>query len=213
MSKAPTTVIFDVGGVVLDWRPRAAFAQVLDDEAIGAYFAEIDFAGWNLEQDGGRSWAAAEAQLASDFPHYAHLATTYRQNFHRTIESEINGTAEVLVDLSAVGVRLLALTNFSDELFAVTYPRFPVLQLFDGIVVSGTEGLVKPDPEIFRLLLRRYRVEPGDAVFVDDTEANVDAAEELGLRGVHFTDAHQLRRSLRELGLPLGSTATPPPGG
>jgi 2-haloacid dehalogenase len=203
----PTTVIFDLGGVVLDWRPRAAFADVLDEAAIDKFFADIDFPSWNRRQDGGRSWAEAEAQIVRDYPAYAHLAPTYRENYHRVVDVEIAGTADLLADLAGAGMRLLALTNWSAETFEATYERFPVLRRFEGIVVSGAERLLKPDPEIFRLLLRRYSVDPLEAVFVDDTPVNVEAAQALGMRGVRFTDAALLRRSLQGFGIGL-----PPPG-
>jgi 2-haloacid dehalogenase len=212
---APTTVIFDLGGVVLNWRPRAAFTDVLDEAAIEKFFADIDFPSWNRQQDGGRSWAEAEAQVARDFPAYTHLAPLYRERYERVVDVEIAGTADLLADLGAAGVRLLALTNWSAETFWPTYDRFPVLRRFEGIVVSGAERLLKPDPEIFGVLLRRYSVDPAEAVFVDDVPENVAAAQGLGIRSVRFTDAAALRDSLRRLGLalPAGREGLRPAGG
>lgn len=196
-------MIFDLGGVVLEWRPRAAFADLLDDDGIDRFFDDIDFAAWNRQQDGGRDWTVAEAEIARDFPHYAYLAPVYRRNYHRVVDTEIPGTAELLADLAEAGVRLLALTNWSAELFEVSYQRFPVLGRFEGIVVSGVERMLKPDREIYQVLLSRYDVDPSRAAFVDDVAANVAAAQALGLRGVQFTDAAALRGALCGFGLVL----------
>jgi 2-haloacid dehalogenase len=204
LSVAPTTAIFDLGGVVVNWQPQAAFAEVLGPAEIEQFFADIDFPAWNRLQDGGRSWDEAEAELIRDFPRYAHLAPIYRRRYHVVVNSEIPGTAELLGDLADLGVRLLALTNWSAELFDLTFPRFPVLGRFEGIVVSGTERMLKPDPEIFRVLLDRYAVDPREAVFIDDTAANVAAAQALGIRALRFTDAVRLRGQLRTVGLAVG---------
>ncbi len=198
-----TTAIFDLGGVVLEWNPRAAFADLLEDHEIERFLTDIDFLTWNSRQDAGRSWDDAEAQVAREHPGYAHLAGAYRDNFHLVVDREIPGTAAILRELAAGGTRLLSITNWSAELFDQSYPRFEVLSLFEGILVSGAERLVKPDPAIFQLLFSRYGVEPAECVFVDDTAHNVAAARELGLRAIHFTDAERLRADLAAAGLPL----------
>jgi 2-haloacid dehalogenase len=204
---AVTTAIFDLGGVVVEWNPRAAYAGLLEDEEIEAFLKDTDFLTWNSIQDAGRGWDEAEAQLALDYPAYAHLARVYRDNFHLVVDREVPGTAEILRELAAGGVRLLSITNFSAELFDQSYPRFEVLSLFQGIVVSGAERVVKPDPAIFRLLCTRYGVDPDESVFIDDTAHNVAAARQLGMRAVHFTGAEQLRVELAALGLPVSTGA------
>lgn len=198
-----TTAIFDLGGVVLEWNPRAAFADLLEDHEIEQFLTDIDFLTWNSMQDAGRSWDEAEEQVARDHPGYAHLAGAYRDNFHLVVDREVPGTAAVLRELAAGGTRLLSITNWSAELFDQSYARFEILSLFEGIVVSGAERVVKPDQAIFRLLFRRYGVEPAECVFVDDTARNVAAARELGLRAIQFIDAEQLRADLAALGLPV----------
>ena len=198
-----TTVVFDLGGVVLRWDPRAAYAGAAGPDEIERFMAEVDWPGWNRSLDAGRPLAAAEAELAGRFPQWAHLVPLYREQNHRTIPGEIEGTAAVLDRLQAAGIRLLALTNWSVETFLPIRERFGVLDVFDGIVMSGAEGVTKPDPAIFALLCQRYRVAPGEAVFVDDSPANVSAAQRFGLRAVLFRDADRLRADLGELGLPM----------
>jgi 2-haloacid dehalogenase len=202
---AVTTAIFDLGGVVVQWNPRAAYAGLLDDDEIERFLTDTDFLTWNSLQDAGRGWDEAEAQLAREFPAYAHLARAYRDNFHLVVDREVPGTAAILRELAAGGVRLLSLTNFSAELFDQSYARFEILTIFEGIVVSGTERVVKPDPAIFRLLCTRYGVDPGESVFIDDTAHNVAAARQLGMRAMHFTGAERLRVELAALGLPVAT--------
>lgn len=200
---ALTTAIFDLGGVVLRWDPRAAYADAAAPEEIERFMADVDWPEWNRSLDAGRPLAVAEAELAGRFPQWAHLVPLYREQNHRTIPGEIEGTAAVLDRLHAVGIRLLALTNWSVETFLPTRERFGVLDVFDGIVMSGAEGVTKPDPAIFALLCDRYRVAPGEAVFVDDSPTNVAAAQRFGLQAVLFRDADRLRADLGELGLPI----------
>ncbi|MGI8870581.1 MAG: HAD family hydrolase [Mycobacteriales bacterium] len=195
------TLIFDLGGVVLRWDPYAAFAGVAPRDEVDRFFTDVNWRDWNLQQDAGRSWDEAEALLAAEHPRWAHLAGTYRANYDLVIPGEIDGTGPLLAELAASGVRLLALTNWSGDLFRRTRPRFPVLQHFEGIVVSGDERLVKPDPVIFRLLCARYAVDPAEAIFVDDTEKNVIGAREFGLHAIHFTGASALRDELSRLGV------------
>jgi 2-haloacid dehalogenase len=198
-----TTVVFDLGGVLIDWDPRYLYRRLLDsDEEIDAFLDEVGFADWNHEVDAGRhSWAEAVEALSTRHPHHRGLIEAYPQRFTETIPGPIHGTVEVLVELHATGTSLLALTNWSAELFTVARERFEFLQLFDGIVVSGEERVAKPDPRIFRLLVDRYGLEPARTLFVDDRQDNVVAAEAVGLRGALFTGPDDLRRALSRLGL------------
>ena len=199
---AISTAVFDLGNVVVQWHPREAFAGLLGDAEIDAFFAEIDFANWNRLQDAGvRSWDEAEAQLVRDHPQHALLAPVYRANYDRVVRTEVAGTGALLRQLQAGGVRLLAITNWSSELFVRTRRTFEIFSIFEGIVVSGVERLLKPDPAIYKLLFTRYGIDPAEAVFIDDTVANVIAAQKLGMRGVHFTDAQTLRDTLTAFGL------------
>jgi 2-haloacid dehalogenase len=196
-----TTAVFDIGGVILRWDPRAAYAPAAGPDEIERFMSEVDWPSWNRSLDAGRPVAEGEAELAQRFPHWAHLAPVYRENNQLAITGEVEGTAAVLDELRRAGVRLLALTNWSPETFTPTRARFTVLEVFEGIVVSGAEGVTKPDPAIFRVLCARYRLDATEAVFIDDSVANVDSARRFGLHALRFHDAARLRVDLADLGL------------
>lgn len=204
MSASPgLTVVFDLGGVLIDWDPRHLYRRMLGtDEAVEEFLDEIGFAAWNHAQDAGAEpWADAVAGLAERFPHRRDLIAAYPARFGETLAGPIEGSVAVLRDLHDLGVPLLALTNWSAETFPVARERFDFLDLFAGIVVSGDEGVAKPDLGLFSLLLERYDLEAPSTVLVDDREANVTAARAAGLRGLLFTDPGRLRRDLSRLGL------------
>jgi 2-haloacid dehalogenase len=198
---APNAVIFDLGGVVLSWDPHGPYAQVMPAEDIAEFLTAIDFHEWNRLNDGGRSFEVAERELRERFPQYAEHIGAYRAHFIHALTGMVSGTSAVIAELGVEDVALSALTNWSAETFPHAEERFGILKRFSTIVVSGTEGLVKPDPAIFRLACERSGLDPARTVFVDDSSANVAAAEAFGLTGIVFTDAAALRRRLVELGL------------
>lgn len=194
-------MVFDLGGVVLGWDPRRAYEQVLPAREVDAFMARIDFAGWNRSHDAGRAYADGERDLIEEFPADAAAIRAYRQHFGRTLTGMVPGTGALLAELGRAGVRLLALTNWSAETFPHAVERFGILRRFEDVLVSGAEGLAKPDPAIFRLALRRFGLEATETVFVDDSPVNVEAARSLGLTGLDFTDDSALRADLVSLGL------------
>ncbi len=199
------TVVFDLGGVLIDWNPRHLYRKVFagDEPAMETFLAQVCNAAWNERQDQGRPWAEAIAEAVARHPqHEAHIRA-YRTRWQEMLGGALDGTVRVLNELAEEGLRLLALTNWSAETFHFAEERFAFLDRFDGVVVSGREGVMKPDPAIFHLLIRRYGVDPVRAVFVDDVQKNVDAAVAQGLRGIRFLDSAQLRRDLRRLGVPV----------
>ncbi len=198
---APTTVVFDLGGVLVDWDPRHLYRQLMPEEDIDAFLDEIDFHGWNRAQDAGRGWAEAVDELAARHPHRRELIAAYAERYDEAIAGEVAGTVALLDELAARGSRLLALTNWSAETFPRARRRFPFLDRFEGIVVSGEEQVTKPDPEVFRRLLERYDVPPDEVVFVDDSAVNIEAARRLGMTALLFTGPEQLRGDLAALGL------------
>jgi 2-haloacid dehalogenase len=204
-SSTPTTVVFDLGGVLIDWDPRYLYRQLLPEDEIDRFLDEIGFRAWNLAQDAGGSWDDAVERLAAEHPHRRDLIAAYPARFAETMSGPVPGTVELLRELHAQGTRLLALTNFSAESYPHAVAAFDFLDLFEGVVVSGAEELAKPDPAIFALLIERYRLEPATTVFVDDSPHNVDAATAAGLRAVLFTGADDLRRDLSRLGLLTGA--------
>jgi 2-haloacid dehalogenase len=199
------TVVFDLGGVLINWDPRVAFQDTLPDHEVDPFLAEIDFYALNRGIDAGRPLAEVESEVDRRFPHRAGVLAAYHRNFPQTLTGEMPGTADLVRELDAAGLRLLALTNWSAQTFPHARELFPVLGLFDGIVVSGEEQVIKPDRRIFEVLFERYDVEPSRAAYVDDSAANVTAAGELGLHAVQFADAGRLRADLAALGLPVSA--------
>lgn len=204
MSTGPVTaVVFDLGGVLIDWDPRHLYRRMLgSDAAVEDFLDEVGFAAWNHAQDAGaESWDDAVERLAQRFPHRRDLIAAYPARFADTLAGPIEGSVAVLRELHDRGVPLLALTNWSAETFPVARERFDFLDLFGGIVVSGHERVAKPDPDLFALLVERYDLDPPSTVFVDDREVNVVAAAAAGLHGLLFTGPDRLRRDLTRLGL------------
>lgn len=195
------TVVFDLGGVLVDWDPRYLYDQLLPAHEVDAFLDEVGFAAWNREQDAGASWAEAVRQLGELYPHRRELLAAYPARFPETLGGEVPGSVALLRELYAAQVRLLALTNWSAETFPHARARFDWLDLFEDVVVSGVEGMAKPDPAIFRLLLDRHRLSAAATVFVDDSPANVHAAADLGLTALLFRSAEDLRTDLSRLGL------------
>ena len=197
-----TTVTFDLGGVLIDWDPRYLYRTLFDDEAeMEAFLAEVTTPAWNAEQDAGRPWVDAVDTLAAEVPEHRPLIEAYHRRWAETLGDAIQGTVEVLAELRDAGVRLVALSNWSAETFPVALERYPFLGWFEGIVISGEVGAAKPDERIFRALIERHGIEPAETVFVDDTVANVEAADELGFVGLRFHDPDRLRTDLEGLGV------------
>ncbi|WP_116948574.1 HAD family hydrolase [Jiangella endophytica] len=200
---APQTVVFDLGGVLVDWDPRYLYRTLLPSEdEVERFVTEVTTPEWNAAQDAGRTWAAAVAELSARFPEHAELIAAYDARWLDTIGGHIDGTVDLLRELRDGGsVGLYALTNWSAEKFPLALERFEFLSWFEGIVVSGTERLVKPDPRLYQVLLDRYGLDASSTVYIDDNPPNVDAAAELGMTSLHFTDPGRLRDELSQLGL------------
>jgi len=202
MSKR-SIVIFDLGGVLIDWDPRHLYRRLFkgDEAAMERFLTEVCDPDWNRMQDAGRSFAEAEAVLINRFPAEAALIRAWREHFHEMIPGALEDVVAILDALRARGTPLYALTNWSAETFAGIPARFPFLNWFRDIVVSGREGVIKPDPRIYHLLLERNAIPAEQAVFIDDSPRNADAAESLGIRGLRFTTAARLRADLAALEL------------
>jgi 2-haloacid dehalogenase len=199
---APNAVLFDLGGVLLDWNPRYLYRTMLDDpDEIEAFLDEVGFAGWNAGLDAGRPWADAVAQLAAEFPHRRALIEAFHTRWPETIAGAFDGTVDLLRELSDAGVRIVALSNWSAETFPDTLGRFPFLGWFEGIALSGEIGVNKPDPRAFEAAVDRFELDPAATVFIDDSATNVEQADRMGFRALHFTGAARLRADLVALGL------------
>ena len=199
---AITAVVFDLGGVLIDWDPRYLYRTLFDDEAaMEDFLATVTTPEWNRAQDAGRPWAEAVEELAARHPEKRDLIEAYWHRWPETLGDAIEPTVAVLDELRSTSVRLYALSNWSGETFPKARPRYPFLEWFDGIVISGDERLAKPDPRIFDVLMARYEVNPAETVFIDDHAPNVEAATALGFAAIQFTDGPTLRADIARLGL------------
>ena len=196
------TVVFDLGEVLIPWDPRRLYRQLFADEAaMERFLAQVCTSEWNGRQDAGRSLAEGTALLVAAFPEHEALIRAYYGRWEEMLGPVNEGSAALLRDLKAAGYRVLALTNWSGETFPRARQLYPVLEAFEGILVSGDEGLAKPDPVIFRLLCERFGVDPARAVFLDDNLSNVAGAKGIGMHAVQFQDAGQARQALQDLGI------------
>jgi 2-haloacid dehalogenase len=201
-----TTVVFDLGNVLLDWDPRHLFRQLIDDPGeLDRFLGEVCNHDWHYAQDCGRPTATATAELQAAHPEQADLIGAFYGRWPETIAGALPATVDVVRELRDAGIRLIGLTNWPAGLFGPARERFPFLAWFEGIVVSGEEQVAKPDPLIFARLLERYDVDPATAAYVDDTPVHVETSRRLGLAGVVYTTAVQLRRDLASLGLPVAA--------
>lgn len=199
-------VVFDIGGVLLDWDPRHLYRDLVADPAELEWFlANVCTMVWNAELDAGRPFDDACDALASAHPDHAELVHAWKRQ-DEMIAGEVAGTADVVRELRASGVPLYLLTNMPTDVFAARHAKYGVLQGFDGAVVSGDEGVLKPSPEIFQIVTSRFGLEPAETLFIDDSEPNVAGARAAGLQALHFVDAPTLRAALADLDL-LPATA------
>ena len=192
------TVIFDLGGVLIDWNPRYMYRKIFDDEAkMEDFLANITTMDWNEQQDAGRKWSVATELLVKEHPEFEMEIRAYFDRWTEMLNGAIQGTVDILNEIHGSGkYRLYALTNWSDELFHHALERFDFLQLFEGIVVSGAENMKKPDLRIYNLILDRYQIEAETAVFIDDSQRNIDAAKKVKIQTIHFKSPKQLRQDL-----------------
>jgi 2-haloacid dehalogenase len=198
-----SVVVFDLGGVLIDWNPRHLYRKLFDgDEAAMEHFlANVCTASWNSQQDAGRTFAEACALLKLEHPNHAELIDAWIERQPEMVAGAIDGTVEILAELRARRVPLYALSNWSAETFPIVLKRFEFLHWFQGIVLSGEVRLVKPDPRIFNLFFKTHGIDAAEAVYIDDLKANVETATALGVHGVLFTDPASLREELVKLGL------------
>ncbi|MDP5169637.1 MAG: HAD family phosphatase [Bacteroidia bacterium] len=194
------TIIFDLGGVLIDWNPRYLYKKVfVDPGAMEFFLTEICHGEWNHLQDAGRPWKDAIEDRIEHFPEYEAEIRMFYERWSEMLGGVNEDTLDLLNILATESnLRLLALTNWSAETWVLACERYDFLKLFEGIVVSGEEKIAKPDPAIFKLLCNRYQVDPAHALFIDDSEANVIGARSIGLNAIHYQDDSQLREELEE---------------
>jgi len=198
----PNTVVFDLGNVLVRWNPRLLYEQLITDaEELEQFFETVITHDWIRAQDAGRPFDEGIALLAGQFPHYRSEISAFWERWEEMVPGPIDGTVAILAELKERKTPLYALTNWSHETFPIARPRFPFFEWFDGIVVSGEIGLIKPDARIYQHLLEHFGLEAADCVFIDDSAANVAGAQAVGITGLHFQSPEKLRRELGDLQL------------
>jgi 2-haloacid dehalogenase len=204
------TVVFDLGGVLVDWDPRYLLRKVMPgrEAEMETLLRDVLNHAWNLERDRGDSWHAAMDRAKAEYPQWSDIFDVYTERWAETLGGSHDDTVAILRELKGLDTPLYALSNWSEEMFPHAEDRYEWLGLFDGIVVSGRVGMVKPDRDIFDHLLAAFDLRAEDIFFIDDNEPNVIAARSYGIRTHHFRDAAALRADLVETGLlPLPATA------
>ena len=191
------SVIFDVGRVLFDWDLRYLFAKLIADrDELEWFVTNVVTPAWHFQHDAGRPLAEMVSERKAEFPDHAPLIDAYALRFNETIPGPVPGSLELVERLDTAGVPLFAITNFGHEFWEGFRPTQPVFDGFRDIIVSGTEKLMKPDPEIYTLAIERFGIDPAGALFIDDVAANVAGAESVGIAGHLFGDAATLEREL-----------------
>ena len=194
--------MFDLGGVLIDWDPRHLYRQLFSDpQEMEVFLRDVVSPDWNAQQDSGRTWAEATAELLAKHPDHEEMIRAYVDRWADMLAGPISGTVDILQEVRDRGMRVYALTNWSAETFPRARLMFPFLEWFEGIVVSGDERIMKPDPEIWHRLIERYAIDPTRSVYIDDMPYNADVARELGFHAIRFEDPAQLRSRLAALGV------------
>ncbi len=193
-------IIFDLGGVLIDWNPDYMYKKIIPDQDQRKWFLEnICTLDWNEAQDGGRLIKEANELLINQHPEYKELILAYYSRWEEMLSGSISGTVDIFKELKTNKKHgIYALTNWSAETFPRALEIFDFLHWFDGRVVSGEENTRKPHKEIYDIILTRFNLTPNSTVFIDDNLRNIKAAEELGIVTIHFQSPEQLRRSLQE---------------
>ncbi len=195
------TIIFDFGGVLIDWNPRYMYRDEFEESSEMEYFLnEVCTEDWNLQQDKGRSLSEGTRILQDKFPDHVEKIQLYYDRWEKMIKGYIPQNVTLLQRLKEK-YKLYGLTNWSAETFPIVFKRFSFFKLFDGIVISGEEKLIKPDKKIFELMLDRYHLEIKNSLFIDDNRKNIQAAKEMGFATIHVMEKTDLKTELYALGL------------
>ena len=190
-------IIFDFGNVLVQWHPELIYTEYFGDEAKAWWFLRhVADNEWRGRIDAGESTTACIAALKARQPEYSEAIELYRSRWREMLTDEVPGMREVINDIRNKGYEIYGLTNWSMETFPEARERFGILKMIDRYVVSGAEGLVKPDHRLFRVLLERYSLKAEECIFIDDNPDNVAAAKDLGITGIVFTGAEELRKQL-----------------
>ena len=196
------TLIFDYGGVLVDWNPHYMLDKYFGSVEKAEWFIQnICNSEWNNETDAGKPYDQAVAELSARYPEWKEAIEAYRDHWIDMMNGEVPGMYDLLKELKDNGYRILGLTNFSSETFSQSRYTYRIFSLIEGMVVSAEEFLIKPDPELYRVLIRRFGLDVRECIFIDDKLPNVLAAEALGIKGIQFKGPEALRKSLNAEGI------------
>jgi 2-haloacid dehalogenase len=195
-------IIFDLGGVLIDWNPKYLYKQIFDNEAEMQHFLDNICTGdWNEEQDEGRTIKEGTEILIQKFPDHAENIRAFYGRWEEMLGGPIEGTVEIFKELKAQGkYKIYALTNWSAETYPIAQKHYDFLNWFDGVVMSGAEKMRKPDPAFFQLLLDRYQLKAEEVLFIDDNFRNIKSALKMGVDSIHFISPEELRAELVDRG-------------
>jgi 2-haloacid dehalogenase len=203
-------VVFDIGGVLLDWDPRHLYRKLFADaQAMELFLTEVCTPAWHAEHDRGVPFERSCAELAARHPAHAELIWAWGRRSEEMVAGPIEGSVDLLRELKRRGVPCYALTNMEAETYPLRRARFDFLRWFDGTVVSSAEGVIKPEREIFERLLRRFGLDPAATLVIDDSAANLGTARDLGMVSVRFESPARLRRCLARAGLVVMAPGSP----
>ena len=194
-------IIFDLGGVLIDWNPNYVFKDVFkDDEKLAWFYREICTMDWNENQDAGYPLKKATEERIALFPQYEDWIRMYYGRWEEMLGESIQGTVDLLKQcVDSPALKVVALTNWSAETFPIALKKFDFLQWFEGIVVSGEEMTRKPFPDIYQTTLKRFDLKPEQSLFIDDNKRNIEVAKALGIHCIHFSSPQQLEKELKKL--------------
>ena len=200
MSTSIKAIIFDFGNVLLEWNPRYVYQRFFpnDPEGMERFLEEVNFMEWNMHQDKGRPFAEGVSILSKEFPQYSDLIQAYHDHWIDSVGQPVNGTISILNQLKQTGYALYGLSNWSAETFPYARQKYDFFNLFDDMVISGEVGHVKPDPEIFHILLAKIKRSAKECLFIDDSISNIHQAQKMGFGTIHFQSSEQLEAALHE---------------
>jgi len=196
-------IIFDYGNVLIEWNPRFVYNRYFQDDPEGMehFLKEVDFMGWNAHQDKGRTFKEGVADLSTQFPHHSHLIQAYHDNWKDSIGVAHWETVAIMKQLKAKGYPLYGLSNWSPETFPYAREKYDFLNLLDDMVISGYVGYVKPEPEIYHIILEKIGMPAQDCLFIDDSLPNIKQANTMGFNTIHFASPEKLKKEITQLGL------------
>ena len=197
-----TAIIFDYGNVLIEWNPRHVYRRYFsDEESMEQFLHEVNFMEWNALQDKGRSFKDGVAALSKQFPQYEHLIQAYHDHWKDSIGDVNWDTVEIMKQLKQAGYLLYGLSNWSAETFPLAREKCDFFNLLDDMIISGAVGYVKPEPEIYHLMLEKIGKPANECLFIDDSLPNIEQANTIGFVTIHFQSSMQLENELKRLGI------------